>query len=389
MSFADAPFLARQALMEMALNKVPPTPENFKAYYEKNAGASPLALQGPEAAIAAGERAESQARSLKGVLGIVEAFIANLATLFPDNPLLQEQLEIVRDALAAPEDFVKLSAAHKTLSRVRAPDIHSHLSAAKIVAQQMADSFMDQMGVAGVETAGIEAALARRQKSISEATSHAQINQAVSEMLLDASKARSALGSAKERMDQTRQKAEEAHEAIRELEAQLQKASEDAKRDYLTGLLNRRGLDEEIERAYAEHKLVSLALLDIDNFKNLNDELGHEAGDAALKALSRSISEMLGGSGCPARMGGEEFLIVFPNHNEQEARRAVEALQRSLTKKFYLEADGSRLVTFSAGVAQRHGPETPSQTIARADEAMYRAKRLGKNRVEIAQEIAK
>lgn len=386
---SDAPFLARQALMAMALNKVPPTPENFKIYYEKSSGrsgedASPMAA--PDCALAAASaKAESQARSLTGVLGIVEAFIANLAALLPENALLQEQLEIVRDALAAPEDFVKLGAARKTLSRLRAPDIHTHLSAAKIVAQQMADSFMDQMSVAGLETAEIESVLALRQEAIAQATTHTQINQAVAAMLLDASKARASLGSAKEKMDQTRQKAEEAHEAIRELEAQLKKASEEAKRDYLTGLLNRRGLDEEIERAYAEHELVSLALLDLDNFKKLNDELGHEAGDAALKTLSACISEILAGSGCPARMGGEEFLIIFPSASAAQAKQSVEALQRALTKKFYLEAEGSRLITFSAGVAQRQGSETPSQTIARADEAMYRAKRLGKNRVEISE----
>lgn len=390
---ANAPFLARQALMAMALHKVPPTPENFKSYYDNIGGAPahPPSLAAPARAMAdepVFSAAQAQARSLTGVLGIVEAFLGNLAGLFPDNPLLQEQLEIVRDALAAPEDFVKLGAARQTLGRLQTPDIHSHLSAAKIVAQQMADAFMDQMSVAGIKTAEMESVLLIRQNAIASAATHAQINQAVSDMLLDASKARASLGQAKEKMDQTRQKAEEAREAIRELESQLKKASEEAKRDYLTGLLNRRGLDEELELAYAEHELVSVALLDLDNFKKLNDELGHEAGDAALKTLSACIRERLKGSGSSARMGGEEFLILFPNQPASEAKRAVEGLQRALTKTFYMAAEGQRLITFSAGVAQRKGQETPSQTIARADEAMYRAKNLGKNRVEIATEAA-
>lgn len=380
----DAASLAKQALMEMALGKIAPTPENFKAHYDKRlreAGGEPDA-RGLDPA--GSRKAENQARSLIGVVGIVEAFVTNLAALFPENPLLQEQLIIVRDALAAPDDLARLTAARKSLSRLRSPDIHSHLSAAKIVAQQMTEQFLDQMGAAGDATAEIELSLFTRQEAISEAANQSEVDMEVCAMLADATRARGALGEAKDRMDQTRQRAQEAQAAINELEHQLIKASEEAKRDYLTGLLNRRGLDEALEAAYRDHHMVSVALLDVDNFKALNDELGHQAGDEALKALSCSISEILAGSGSPARMGGEEFLLLFPNLTQAEAAQRVESLQRALTKKIYVEAQGSRFITFSAGVASRREGESPSETIARADQAMYSAKRLGKNRVELA-----
>lgn len=394
----DISSIAKQTLMEMALNKVAPTPKNYAAFYARNLAKSgfappdesapappspggPLALAEPRGLPA---RADAQARSLRGVLGIVEAFVANLAALFPDNPMLLEQLAIVRDALAAPGDMGKLSAAQSSLTRLSAPALHSHISAARIVAQQMADSFLEQMGTAGAQTAEIGQALERRQGAIASATTQRQILEAVAAMLSDSGSALSALGEAKNRMEATRFQAEEAHDSIRQLEGQLKRASEDAKRDYLTGLLNRRGLDESLAKTYARSATVSLALLDIDNFKSLNDSLGHEAGDRALKKLSEAIRDILQGSASASRMGGEEFLIVFEATDPQDAKKLVEGLQRALTTKYFLEADGNRLITFSAGVAARRPGEDPSATIARADQAMYAAKRLGKNRVEAA-----
>lgn len=387
----DVAALAKHTLMEMALNKVAPTPENYAAFYARHlakAGGSPAPptigfakKQAEEHAL----RADAQARSLRGVLGIVEAFVANLAALFPDNPMLLEQLSIVRDALAAPDDISKLSAAQKSLARLSAPALHSHISAARIVAQQMAETFLEQMGAAGAKTAEIEQVLTQRQGAIANATTQPQILEAVAAMLNDSGEALSALGEAKTRMDATRAKAEEAHDSIRQLEAQLQRASEDAKRDYLTGLLNRRGLDESLSRAYARSASVALALLDIDNFKALNDTLGHEAGDRALKKLSQAIGDILHGAAFASRMGGEEFLIVFESTTTIEAKRLVEVLQRALTTKYFLEHEGHCLITFSAGIASRRPGEPPSGAIARADEAMYAAKRLGKNRVEIAE----
>lgn len=381
---AEAAILAKQALKDMALAQAAPTPDNFRRYYEgaraKLTGSAPPPTREREA--------DASRSSLVGVLGIVETFLANLGDLYPDNPSLKEQVEILRDVLLAPEDLTRLSTARKALARMRAPQIHSHLSAAKMVARQMSDLFIEQMGLAGDATGALVDRLLDRQSAIEGAKSKKEIALAVVEMVAEARAARSALDETKLKMLHTRARAEEALSSIRDLESRLIKASEDAKRDYLTGLLNRRGLDEELTRVFtaeaASFRAPTLALLDIDNFKAINDTLGHEGGDRALKTLSAAIKEILAGKGSPARMGGEEFLLVFPDLSATEAKKAVQGLQRSLTTKYFMEAEGERLITFSAGVAQRLQGETPASTIARADEAMYTAKRRGKNRVEIS-----
>jgi len=159
--------------------------------------------------------------------------------------------------------------------------------------------------------------------------------------------------------------------------------------DQLTGALNRRGLDEafdrEATRADRSHTPVCVALLDIDNFKRLNDTRGHQAGDQALVHLSHVVKEALRPSDMVARYGGEEFIIVLPGIGIVEAAATVERLQRELTKQFFMHDNERILITFSAGVALRAPQEPQDDVIGRADKAMYQAKKTGKNRVVVAE----
>ena len=123
----------------------------------------------------------------------------------------------------------------------------------------------------------------------------------------------------------------------------------------------------------------------MDDFKRLNDTLGHQAGDQALIHLSNVIKEALRPSDVVARYGGEEFVIVLPGVGIEEAAATIERLQRELTKKFFLHNNDRVLVTFSAGVALRMPQESQEDVIWRADKAMYQAKKTGKNRVAVAQ----
>ena len=186
----------------------------------------------------------------------------------------------------------------------------------------------------------------------------------------------------------TRKQAHEAEERVKKLEEELEEVSEKMHEDQLTGALNRRGMDEamdrEITRADRQQTPVSLALLDIDNFKQLNDTLGHQAGDQALVHLTNVIKEALRPTDAVARYGGEEFIIIMSETALEEAMATVTRLQRELTKKFFLHNNERKLITFSAGVALRTVNETAGDVIARADKAMYQAKKSGKNRVVAA-----
>jgi diguanylate cyclase len=155
--------------------------------------------------------------------------------------------------------------------------------------------------------------------------------------------------------------------------------------DQLTGALNRKGLEETLERELARARRrqtpLCISLLDVDNFKRLNDTYGHQTGDDALVHLARVIRETLRPHDTLARYGGEEFLIILPDTRIEDAVSALTRLQRELTKRFFLHQNDKLLITFSAGVTAFRAEERRAEAIARADAAMYQAKKAGKNRV--------
>ena len=132
------------------------------------------------------------------------------------------------------------------------------------------------------------------------------------------------------------------------------------------------------------HPSLCLALLDVDNFKTINDRLGHAGGDAALVHLAQVTREVMRPQDLLARYGGEEFVIVLPDTTVEAGVAAMTRLQRELTTRFFLQGTEKVLITFSAGVAQLSDSESATDAIVRADQAMYLAKRSGKNRVMAA-----
>ena len=170
-----------------------------------------------------------------------------------------------------------------------------------------------------------------------------------------------------------------------QLHQELDNASALARHDPLTDALNRKGLDEALVREIATMRRkdtpLSVCLLDIDNFKKLNDQHGHEAGDRALIHLANVARRSMRPSDTLARYGGEEFVILMPDTVLEQGIEAMTRLQRELTKTLYLTGSERILITFSAGVAQLSAEESGADAIRRADKAMYLAKRAGKNRV--------
>jgi diguanylate cyclase (GGDEF)-like protein/PAS domain S-box-containing protein len=158
--------------------------------------------------------------------------------------------------------------------------------------------------------------------------------------------------------------------------------------DALTGLANRRVLDEQVEfearMARRNRTSLSVVLLDVDDFKQRNDVYGHASGDQVLEQLGRLVLATLRASDLAARYGGEEFVIVLPGAGPDGARNFAERLRLAM-----LEAEWpDEPVTASFGTATLAGSEmTGHQLIDRADQAMYEAKRAGKNRVVDASEL--
>ncbi|GMV01754.1 MAG: GGDEF domain-containing protein [Burkholderiaceae bacterium] len=199
------------------------------------------------------------------------------------------------------------------------------------------------------------------------------------------------LEGSREDFTQAGERARQLEEEVSRLETELSSASVQVNTDHLTGLLNRRGLErsfaELAARCRADGRPLSLAMIDVDNFKRLNDVLGHQAGDDALRHLARVTRSRLRSEDLGARYGGEEFVVVLPGVIEEQAAEAVHRIQRALTTDVFTHDGQWVAITFSAGVAQVQGAGTLEEVAARADQAMYEAKRTGRNRVCIASHV--
>lgn len=168
-----------------------------------------------------------------------------------------------------------------------------------------------------------------------------------------------------------------------------QKYQKESMVDGLTGIFNRRWLDEKLRslviRARRDHYPLSILILDIDHFKRFNDEFGHSAGDLVIQAVTKTFSGNVRPLDLSARFGGEEFCVLLPYTNIAGGKIAAERI-RQLVADIAVTVEGQELpkITISAGVACLQPEESDTELIARADKALYRAKENGRNRVELA-----
>jgi two-component system cell cycle response regulator len=162
-----------------------------------------------------------------------------------------------------------------------------------------------------------------------------------------------------------------------------------ASTDPLTGLMNRRAFMDAVERERARATRTrtsgALALLDVDHFKRVNDECGHDAGDAVLVQVAEIVRSSTRASDLVARVGGEELVVFLPDTCQEDAVVAMERVRQALRARLLpLPQGGARRVTASFGVAWAEAPWDPAAMLRSADAAMYEAKRLGRDRVVAA-----
>jgi diguanylate cyclase (GGDEF)-like protein len=183
------------------------------------------------------------------------------------------------------------------------------------------------------------------------------------------------------------------HHQLEHQRTELQTLNEElaaiARRDPLTGLGNRRALREYLDlfegRVARYGHRYCLALLDVDHFKSYNDTYGHQAGDEILKTVAMQLKDQARAGDSLYRYGGEEFLCIFPEQSLETGTIAVERMRRGIEALAIPHlGDPSGFLTISAGIAMLDDDHTPSasEAVKQADEALYRAKQLGRNRVE-------
>lgn len=185
-----------------------------------------------------------------------------------------------------------------------------------------------------------------------------------------------------------REQVSAAERRIEHLKGELQLVNRLVREDQLTGAMNRRGLDDALAREAARAERsgapLCIALIDIDNFKSINDSFGHQVGDIVLAHLVAIIREIIRTHDLIGRYGGEEFLLLLPDSRIDEAVAVMTRLQRQFAGKPLSWGTQKLLVTFSAGIAARVAGESELALIGRADAALYEAKRDGKDRTIVA-----
>jgi diguanylate cyclase (GGDEF)-like protein len=183
-------------------------------------------------------------------------------------------------------------------------------------------------------------------------------------------------------MHQLRHQAQLRQQALSEA---LHRIRELATYDELTGLINRRRMLEllhtEKHRSVRSGRGFCVAMIDIDHFKRINDRLGHGAGDQVLARAAHTIAAGLRETDIVARWGGEEFLVMFTDTDQDMAVRVLQRIQAALAETVVTDADDTVRITFSAGVCNHLRDETLTRTIDRADRALYAAKSGGRNLV--------
>ena len=158
--------------------------------------------------------------------------------------------------------------------------------------------------------------------------------------------------------------------------------------DPLTLLHNRRHLQDrlpqEVYRARRSDEHLAVAMLDLDHFKRVNDTHGHDVGDEVLVELAERFRRTCRTSDVIARWGGEEFFVIFPQTTLSQATQVAERLREAAAEETIITTAGDLLVTLSVGVAVLEPDDEPASLEKRADQAMYRAKRAGRDRVSVA-----
>jgi diguanylate cyclase len=323
-----------------------------------------------------------------------------LVELAEDEGWMQGPVQALQARLAEGAGARAVRSAGELLAQARREQqrLRSERAAARDALKQLIGSMLSEVGELGDRTGDFQQAVGRHAEAIAGAASLQAVAAVVHQMLADSREVQAAIGASRQRLQAERDQAETLQTRVRELETELRRLADEVGTDPLTQVANRRGLSQAFEalsaRALREASSgagvdpaavrLAVALIDIDNFKRLNDTLGHAAGDQALQALAAAVRERLRPDDRIARFGGEEFVLLLPGLPADEAQQVLTRLQRNLSTSLFMHDNQEVFVTFSAGVTAWRPEEPLELALERADEALYEAKRTGKNRTCVA-----
>lgn len=312
-----------------------------------------------------------------------------------DDSWAQGQCEGLRQRLGDGLSLRAVRAATDMLAQTRQHQhgVREERRAAREALKDLIRRMIGELDDLGTHTGRFHDMVGVHAQAVARADTVEELAQVVKALLADSQAINDTVVRSRQRLNEGQSRANELETRVRELEVELRRLSDEVLTDALTQVSNRRGLAQAFEAECARGQReaaagqsagLAVALIDIDNFKHLNDSLGHAAGDVALKTLAAAVRDRLRPVDHLARFGGEEFVVLLPKIGLDEAQQTLSRLQRSLSASLFMHEGKDVFVTFSAGVTLWQPGQTLEASIERADEALYEAKRTGKNRTCVA-----
>jgi diguanylate cyclase len=317
---------------------------------------------------------------------LLQMLLQNLVALTPESSFLKVQVDLIERVMSPPLTEHKLDEAERALRNlvIRQGTITHGIEEARDAAKGLASSLIERLSTmsasANIYTGKVNQVVAK----IGRAENLTQLSHVVTGLLADTQLMSADMVRARDDLHEARARARDLETRTKSLESELAIASTLVRTDPLTAALNRRGLEE----AFSQHVVSParslescIALLDIDDFKGINEAFGHLVGDSALKQLIEVVRDFTRDKDSVGRYGGEEFVILFPDTTRDTAYDIMVRIQRELTKRVFLEDHSRVFMTFSCGLTRVLTGENLESALLRADGALHDAKRAGKNRV--------
>jgi diguanylate cyclase len=227
-----------------------------------------------------------------------------------------------------------------------------------------------------------------RNKNLQNSVSSLKSSREKSEILRLLSLVVTQAGGIQDTVEASHRELTETRQTLQAMQQELAETRQLLNEDALTGALNRRGMDQvlirEIARAQRNRTKLTVAMVDLDHFKQINDTFGHETGDQVLIQFAELIRSVMRKSDALVRYGGEEFTLILPETEARGARFVLGRLQQLLGESPYVYGDHTIQTSFSAGIATLKDEENGHALLRRADEAMYAAKAEGRNSIRVA-----
>ena len=336
------------------------------------------------------EAGERQMELRQGLEHLLRLIVDNVAELLPEDKWLSGQMALLQGIISQPLDNERVRQAENSLKDIiyKQGVLKHSVEEARAAVKELVGLIIQGIGEFSDRSGSYYRNLETSLKHLEAIDDWESIHDIVSRIIGDSKEMQLRGRQLRDDLLQARQQVEMAQVQIHQLETELEQTSQLIHTDPLTGVLNRRGLDAAFEResnrAQRLHQPLSLAMLDLDYFKRINDTYGHDLGDEILRHLTRLLIRDLRPSDVVARFGGEEFIVLLPDADTPHALQAIARVQQGLARTPVRHKDAPIAVTFSAGVSLWQPGERLAAVIDRADGALYRAKKAGRDRILLA-----